>query len=94
MVEKELTHLKNKWRDLKIALDDYSSSLSIKKRKCLYCAHICPKTYHSKKLQCLINKSLYDILLEQSTIFKDKNSNKIKDFYLTQRYPDEIIEKL
>jgi hypothetical protein len=43
-------------------------------------------------LQRLTTKALYDILLEQSVVFKDKKYNKIEEFYLMQRYPDEVLE--
>ena len=90
--EIELKYLKNKWKYLKDELEDYLSSSSFKKRKSLYCAHICSKTYHSKMLQSLITKGVYDLLLEQSVVFKDKKFDNLKDFYIVQKYPDEVLK--
>jgi len=90
-VEKELKYLKIKWEILKNVIDEYLKSSSFKRYKSLYCAHICSKIYHSKPLQHVVTKGLYDFLLERSVVFKDNKYDNLKDFYLAQRYPDEIL---
>lgn len=35
--------------------------------------------------------TVYDWLLEQTVVFNDKNYDHLEDFFLTQRYPDEIL---
>jgi len=91
-VQKELSYLKNKWEKLRVATNDYLRSRPLGSRKALYCAHIASKAYHFKPLQHLITKRLYDFLLEQSVVFKDKKCDNLKDFYLAQKYPDELIK--
>jgi len=93
-VEKELRYLKTKWKMLKNVIEEYLKSSSFKSYKSLYCAHICSKIYHSTPLQLVTSKGLYDFLLERSVVFKDKKYDKLDDFYLMQRYPEEIIKKL
>ena len=34
---------------------------------------------------------LHDFFLERVVIFKDKNFDHLEDFFLAQKYPDEII---
>jgi len=93
-VQKELNYLKNKWRKLKENLEENLKGSNIKKRKSLYCAHVCSKAYHSDIMQKTIPKSIYDILLDQSVIFKDNRYDGLKDFYLVQRYPEDVIKSL
>lgn len=93
-VNKELSYLKNKWERLRVVTNEYLRSRPMSSRKALYCAHIASKAYHSKALQHLITKGLYDFLLKQSVVFKDENFDHLKDFYLIQKYPEEVIDKL
>lgn len=89
--QQQLQYLLKKWENLRVLLDEYLCRLPLKRRKAMYFAHICSKAYHSKPLQHLITKGLYDWMLKQSVVFKDKNFDGLKDFYLAQRYPDEVL---
>ena len=37
---------------------------------------------------------LYDWFLKQTVVFHDKNYDHLKDFFLAQKYPDEILSSL
>jgi len=89
--EKELAYIQKKWEKLKFKIYEYLKPYPTKKRKALYFSHFCSKTYHSKILKYLVSKGLYDFCLKQSVVFNDKKYNKLKDFYLAQRYPDDIL---
>ena len=58
---------------------------------------LCDKIYNSKSLRKFIEKNhtvsmkTYDWLLDCCIVFRDKNHNNTKDFFLSQRYPDEVI---
>jgi len=93
-IKQDNDNLKKKWKDLTLVLEKYLKNYPLKKRKSLYFAHICSKTYHSKLLQTIIRKRLYDWMLEQSVVFRDEKYDGLKDFYLAQRYPDEVLTEL
>lgn len=93
-IKQELEYLQKKWKNLRVSLEEYLCNSPLKRRKSLYCAMICDKTYHSNFFQHLITRGVYDFLLEQSIIFNDKEYLHLNDFYLAQRYPDEIIDKM
>jgi GT2 family glycosyltransferase len=93
-VRQDNENLKNKWKDLTFVLENYLEPYPLKKRKALYFAHICSKAYHSKPLQAIITKKMYDWMLDQSVIFRDEKYDGLKDFYLAQRYPDEVLKEL
>ena len=37
---------------------------------------------------------LYDWILDQTVVFKDKNYDHLDVFFLAQKYPDEILSEL
>ena len=88
---RDLAYLEKKWAPLKKDVEEYLEDFRWKKQKALYFAMLCDKTYHSKFLQFFMPKYIYDLMLEQAVVFKDKKYDRLKDFFLAQKYPDEIV---
>ena len=93
-IKKEQEYLDKKWKNLTEYLNDYIKNNYIKTSRQIYFTHYCSKAYHSKTLQMITPKFLYDFFLEQSVIFNDKEYSNLKDYYLIQRYPEVVINRL
>lgn len=91
---RDVEYIHKKWEPLTKNIERYLQPHPIKKYKTMYFAHICSKAYHSKPLQRLITKRIYDLMLDQSVVFKDKKYTHLKDFYLPQKYPKEVLRGL
>lgn len=92
--KKDREHLKQKWSSLEKSIDDYLSTSKIKKLKSDVFTCICNKIYGSKSLRKTVPIWLYDKFLEQVVVFRDKRYDHLKDFYLAQKYPKEILENI
>jgi len=88
-----------KWDDLGIKIRKYLRNSYWKKQRALFFTRCCSLMYDVELLQTFIKKhykyamKLHDFFLENVTVFKDKNYNHLEDFFLAQKYPDEIIKK-
>lgn len=98
--KQEREYLFKKWADLELNINKYLRHSSLKKRKSVTFNFICEKMYGSEHLRPFIEKNqkislkLYDLCLSQALIFEDKNYSNLKDFFLSQKYPDDIISSL
>lgn len=90
-----------KWEFLRIKIKEYMRHSPFKRYKSTFFNFIGAAMYGSKRLRPFLqpfvkrnNKfvlKLYDWLLEQTVIFNDKNYAHLEDFFLAQKYPDEIV---
>lgn len=96
--EKQLNYLYKKWEKLELNLKEYLRNLPHKKMRAIFFTALCDKMYYSDSLKNLVEKNtefsmkLFDLFLQQAVVFKDKKYDNLKDFFLAQKYPDEIIE--
>jgi len=90
----ELKYLQKKWMPLQKKTNEY------KNFKSLFFKHLSGMMYYAEWLRPFVeinnnfSMKVYDWLLEQAIVFKDKKYSNMKDFYLAQRFPDEIISYL
>lgn len=92
--KKEVLYLKKKWKPLEENIEEYLKDKKWKKTRSNIYQCICNKIWESKTLAKITPLWLYDRFLERVIIFKDKNYDHLKDFYLAQKYPNDIIESL
>jgi len=96
----DFEYLHKKFNDLEINIEEYLCNKSFKKKKALFFKKFCSTMYHSRRLRPFIKKyngfstKFYDWFLEQTVVFEDKKYDHLKDFFLAQRYPDEILNRL
>lgn len=93
----ESEYFRKKWADLHSKLDEYMCSSPIKKYRSLFfrCIYrvmfgrrlfrLVPKKGHAFSAQ------LCDRLFEQCVVFKAKECEHLKDFYLAQKLPKEVL---
>lgn len=93
-LNQEQEYMKKKWENLTKETNDYLKPFYLKRKKTILFAQLSSKIYDSNLLQTFIKPSLYDWFLERTVIFEDKNFANLKDFYLTQKYPDDIISNI
>jgi GT2 family glycosyltransferase len=88
-----------KWDDLGIKMRKYLKNRYWKKKRALFFTRCCSIMNDFKLLQPFIKKhykfamKIYDYLLENTIIFKDKNYDNLDDFFLAQKFPDELTKK-
>lgn len=96
----EIKYFHKKWRNLHISLEEYLCYSPLKKCKSAFFLFVCNRIYLSKSLRPFIKRNhkimvnLYDWLLEQAVVFKDKNYDHLRDFFLAQKYPNQVISSL
>jgi len=98
---KERQYYKEKWALLNSKLDEYISSSSVKKFKSIFFQTLCQYWYQyiykGRLARPVVEKShvfvapLYDWLLEQYAAFKAEEYQHLKDFYLIQKLPKEVL---
>ena len=90
----EIEYFNKKWKPLEDNLKKY------KINKSLFFKKLSSMMYYSEKLRPFIkinNKlsmKLHDWFLEQTVVFKDRKYSHLKDFFLAQKYPEEVISSL
>jgi len=95
--EQDMKYGEKKWEFLRIKVKEHLRYSPFKRYKSLFFNKICTAMYHAKWLRSFVKRNnkfvlkLYDWLLAQTVIFNDRNYGHLKDFFLAQRYPDEII---
>lgn len=98
--QKQSNYLYKKWEKLELNLKEYLRRSTFKKKKAIFFTALCGKMYYSKHLKGLVEMNnnlsmeLFDWFLEKAVVFKDKKYDDLKDFYLGQKYSDEIISSL
>jgi len=98
--QQEKEYIEKKWNYLQNKIGNYLRHSYLKKYKALFFKRLCSIMYYSQSLRPFVEKNnkfsnkLYDLLLEQIVVFKDKRYDYLKDFYLAQKYPEEIISSL
>lgn len=98
--EKERGYLYKKWSNLETSLREYLRYSPLKRRKAVTFTFVCEKIYVSKKLRPFVERNqkvalkFYDWCLDQALVFKDKDYSHLKDFFLPQKYPDEVLTSL
>jgi len=92
--QNESKYFNEKWKPLEEKLEEY------KKFKPRFFKNIYSLMIYSEWLRPIIkinnnlSNKLCDWLLEQTIVFKDKQFDHLKDFYLAQKFPEEIISSL
>lgn len=93
---------RKKWMTLELKIEEYLHSPSFppfKLNKSIFFTLCCSVMYDMEWIQHFVRRCnklatrLYDWLLERTVIFKDKNFDHLEDFFLAQKYPDEIIKE-
>jgi len=90
-VKKDHDHLKQKWSLLEKNVEKYLDNNKWKKTRSNIFQCICNKIWKSRSLSKMTPMSIYDHFLKKVVIFDDKKYIKLKDFYLAQRYPKEVL---
>lgn len=92
--EREIKYFNKKWKHLEENLKEYRAKNPFLFKK------LSSMMYYSKKLRPIIklntkfSMKLQDWFLEQAVVFKDTKYNDLEDFFLAQRYPEELISSL
>ena len=89
----EREYFRKKWADLHAKIDEYMRSLPLKKYRSLFFRRVCAQMFTSELMQSVGKEHafalrLYDSLLEQCVVFKAKEYDHLKDFYLAQKLPN------
>lgn len=88
-----------KWDDFGIKIRRYMKKYPWKRHRALFFTRCCSVMYNLKLLKPFIKRynkfamKMYDFLLERVVIFRDKNYDRLDDFILAQKLPDEIVKK-
>ena len=96
----ETEYLMGKWKDLQVRSEECSCHSPLKRYRAIFFERACEIMYYAKWLCPFVEKNnklamkLFDWFLERAAIFKDKRYDHLKDFYLAQKYPEEIISSL
>ena len=91
---REINHFNKKWGDLRGKVASYRNPKSILFHK------LCSIMFYSDWLRPAVeinNKvsmNLYDWLLQNTVAFNDEKYKGLEDFYLAQKYPNELISSL
>lgn len=85
-------HLIQKWSKLEENLEEYLNNFSVKKDRATFFQYTCNKLYYTKSLAPITPRWLYDWLLDKVIIFRDDNYKNMEDFYLAQKFPEEVIQ--
>jgi len=93
-VKKDRYYLLEKWKPLEDSIEKYLKNKKWENKKSKIFQCICNNIWESRILNNLTPKWLYDRFLQNVVIFKDEKYNHMKDFYLAQKYPDEILKKI
>lgn len=92
-------YLKEKWAILNIRIEKYLSLSIFKRFKLFFFRQLCRGMFKLKLTRFIpeslreFSLKLYDKFLEQCVVFKAKEYDNLKDFYLAQRLPKEILNK-
>lgn len=92
--KKEVLYLKKKWKPLEENIEEYLKNAHLTKYRSDIYTYLCNRIYESEFWRNNIPTWLYDYLVERVIVFKDKKYDKLKDFYLPQKYPKEILENI
>jgi len=98
--DSEFEYFQKKWKPLERSIEKYLNNSPFRRRKSYFFKRFCSKIYHSTGLRPfienhnLLSMSMYDWFLEQTIMFKDKKYDNLNDFFLAQKYPDEIISSI
>ena len=93
----ESEYYRKKWADLHSKLGEYLCKSPIKKYRSLFFMRVCKEIFErnlrlvSKKGHAFAVVQLYGRLLEQCVVFKAKEYEHLKDFYLAQKLPKEVL---
>ena len=85
-----------KWEKFSLKLDGYSPIFRKQKASLFLFLR---KLFHFRLIQPLMKKQnplivyLYDWFLQRCVVFKEKEYNHLKDFYLAQKLPKEVLEQ-
>jgi len=87
--EKEKEYFRKKWESLAAEINKYTNKAGLKKYYFKFFQFICRVMF---KLG-IPTADLYDNFLERSVFFKAKEYDNLKDFYLAQKFPEELLNK-
>ena len=95
--DKEGEYFDNKWKSIRTNVKKYLERESLKAQRSLFFNRIYQTMYYAEWLYPFEEKNnklamkIYNWALDNTVIFKDEKYQKLKDFHLTQKYPDEIL---
>jgi GT2 family glycosyltransferase len=98
--KREFEYFLEKYESLEKSLEKYLKNSPFTKRKALFLAQICDSMYRSKILKPFVEANndfslnVQDWILDKAVIFRDHRYDNLKDFYLPQKYPDEVLSSL
>jgi glycosyltransferase involved in cell wall biosynthesis len=93
----ETKYFREKWKRVEEEINEYLKNYPFKKYKSRLFRRICSTMYYAPWLQPWVRKfptlsmRLYDHFLDRIILFRDRKYDNLKDFFLPQRFPDEII---
>jgi len=96
----EREHLLQKWGKLEQNLKEYLKKSYFKKRKAVLFDMVCDRIYESKRVRPFVERNqkislqFYDWCLDKAIMFKDKKYDDMNDFFLPQKYPEDILASI
>jgi hypothetical protein len=97
--QREDAHFWKKWAGLYANLGKNKSSNPARKYKSIFFKHVCDTIFGrlARPATAEIKDSTpqwYDYLLERCVVFKAKGYDHLKDFYMAQKLPQEVLTKI
>ncbi len=96
--KKEFKYLTDKWKPLQNKIGDYLSKKTPEIRRSLFFKRFSDMMYFAEWLRPYVDNKpamkIYDWFLDQTVLFRDENYSNLKDYFLIQKYPDEIVSGL
>ena len=95
--QRESEYFRKKWDDLHSKIGEYLHSAPIKRYRSLFFMRVCIEMFERRLIRLVPGKGhafvvqLYDRLLEQCVVFKAKEYEQLKDFYLAQKLPKDVL---
>jgi len=97
---KEFEYFTKKWEGLQDNVKNYLRYSPCTKYKSFFFRIVHDKMYFSERLFPFMKKhhkvsmAFFDWCLEQTVVFRDKDYDHLNDFFLPQKYPEDIISSL
>ncbi|MFC1931526.1 glycosyltransferase family 2 protein [Chloroflexota bacterium] len=97
--QQEMDYFWGKWAGVYAKLDEYVSSNPARKYKSIFFKHVCDFIFARLAKPAAPESNLstprwYDYLLERCVVFKAKGYDHLKDFYMAQKLPQEVLTKI
>lgn len=99
-VNNEGKYFRKKWEPLMMEVEKYLQNFPLTRHKAIFFRRCSATMFYAKWLKPFVKINdkasikMYDWLMERSIVFKDKNYSHMKDFFLAQKLPDDVLSAL